>query len=307
MTLCLAAVCDDEEGKDTKIVLCCDLERQQEGIGASETEDKLSFVRAGWPTLIAGVITKANDLVEVYAEYLASHFAEITEFNLKDKLRIPAHTQKERLVDEYLRQTYAFSREYFNNKGKKVLPESFMSTALDDVSRIKLDGSLIISGFFGESDFYSGEMKQRPFLAVVDEYTDVKGSQEYVRLESAFAAIGTGSYTALSTLYRRRQQSTDSLVRTLYNVYEANRLSEEVPGVGKEFLSIDVLHEDGKMESMTDAGYKYFRALYEKKYGPREIKEKDKLEILPEFLEPFDAPATPPKPSAPDSSQSQKP
>lgn len=86
-------------------------------------------------------------------------------------------------------------------------------------------------------------------------------------------------------------------MRTLYNVYEANRLSEEVPGVGKEFLSIDVLHENGKMESMTEAGYKYFRGLYEKKYGPREIKEKDKLEVLPEFLEPFDAPSTPPEPS----------
>jgi len=80
MTLCIAAVCEEEEGKDTKIVLCYDLERQLEGIGASETEDKLGFVRSGWPTLIAGTITKANDLLEVYAEYLAEHFSEIPEF-----------------------------------------------------------------------------------------------------------------------------------------------------------------------------------------------------------------------------------
>jgi hypothetical protein len=50
----LAAVCENEKGKDTKIVLCHDLERQAEGIGASETKDKLGFVRSGWPTLIAG-------------------------------------------------------------------------------------------------------------------------------------------------------------------------------------------------------------------------------------------------------------
>jgi len=221
--------------------------------------------------------------------------------SLNSPKRPPSHSSPHpegALVDEYLRQTYAFDRKYFFDKSKNLMPETFISAVAGDIARIKLEGSLIISGFADEADFYAGGKQRQSFLAVIDEDTDVTGTQEYVRMESEFAA--------LSTLYRRRQQSTDSLVRTLYNVYEANRLSEEVPGVGKEFLSIDVLHTDGKMESMTDAGYKYFRALYEKKYGPREIKEKDKLEILPEFFEPFDAPPTPPKPSVTDSSQSSK-
>jgi hypothetical protein len=273
MTLCIAAVCDDGRTTDPKIVLCADMERQMEGIGASETEDKLGFVRTGWPTLIAGTITKANDLIQVYAEYLAEHFTEITEFNLKDRLRIPAHIQKERLVDEYLRQTYAFDREYFSGPGSTALPQTFVSTVTDNISRIKLDGSLIVAGFLGETDFGSGTVSPRPFLAVVDEFTDVSGAQEYVRLEYEFAAIGSGLYTALASLYRREQNSANAMRRTLYKVYEANRLSEKVPGVGKEYIAMYVLYSDGRVEELTKAGYDYLNTLYEG-FGPQRLDTK---------------------------------
>jgi hypothetical protein len=285
MTLCIAAVCDDDRKAGPKIVLCADMQWQMEGIGASETEDKLGFVRAGWPTLIAGTITKANDLIHVYAEYLAEHFTEITEFNLKDRLRIPAHTQKERLVDEYLRQTYAFDREYFYGSGN-TLPETFVSMVTENISRIKLGASLIIAGFVTETDFGSGNVSPRPFLAVVDEVTDISGSQEYVKLEYEFAAIGSGLYTALSSLYRREEDSTNSLRRCLYKVYEANRLSENVPGVGKEYIAVYVLHSDGRVEELTKDGYDYLSDLYDK-FGPQKIDSKQLLNKK-EFFQPLD-------------------
>jgi len=285
MTLCIAAVCDDPH--NPKIVLCADMEREMEGIGASETEDKLGFVRSGWPTLIAGTIAKANDLIEVYAEYLAAHFDEITEFNLKDQLRIPAHLQKERLVDEYLRQTYAFDREYFYGASSTALPQTFVSTVTENISRIKLDASLIIAGFLNETDFSSGEVSPRPFLAVVEEVADVSGSQEYVKLEYEFAAIGSGQYTALSSLYRREQDSTNSLRRSLYKVYEANRLSENVPGVGKKYIAVYVLHSDGHVEELTKEGYDYLSDRYEE-FGPQKIDSK-KLLAKKEFFQPLDA------------------
>jgi hypothetical protein len=305
MTLCLAAICDDSNDieplapsmpdlpgsalfESPKIVLCYDHEKDVEGVGSSETEDKLGFVKNGWPTLIAGTISKANDLVNVYAEYLAEHLAEINEFNLLAHLRKPTHIQKENLAEEYLRQTYAFDRDYFYGKGKRVLPETFISSVTENLARIKLDASLIICGFWQETDFCTNKLSPRPFLAVVDDYADVSSSQEYVRLEYEFAAIGTGSYTALSTLYRREQDSTDSLARTIYNVYEANRLSEQVPGVGKEFLTIDVLYPSGRMVSLTKDGYEYLRKQYGK-YGPRAIREKAKFEMNADFFEAFDA------------------
>ncbi|MFI5086759.1 MAG: hypothetical protein ACHP7I_00035 [Terriglobales bacterium] len=286
MTLCIAAVCDDSINTDPKIILCADMERVAEGIGASETEDKLGFVKKGWPTLVAGTISRANELINVYAGYLKDHDTEINEFNLIDHLRKPAHLQKEKLVEEYLRQTYAFDREYFYGAGSTALPQTFVSTVTENISRIKLDGSLIIAGFMDEIDFDSGEVYPCPFLAVVDEVTDVSGTQEYVRLEYEFAAIGSGQYTALSSLYRREQHSGNSLRRSLYKVYEANRLSENVPGVGKKYIDMYVLHSDGHVEELTQDGYDYLGDLY-KKFGPQRIDSKE-LVAKKEFFQPLD-------------------
>jgi hypothetical protein len=263
------------------------MERTAEGIGASETEDKLGFVKKGWPTLVAGTISRANELINVYAAYLKEHENEINEFNLIDHLRHPAHSQKEKLVEEYLRQTYAFGREYFYGTGSSILPQTFSSMVTENIGRIKLDGSLLVAGFVDETDLDSGEVSPRPFLAVVDEITDVSGSQEYVRLEYEFAAIGSGQYTALSSLYRREQDSTNSLRRSLYKVYEANRLSEKVPGVGEEYIAIYVLHSDGHVEELTKDGYKYLGDLYDK-FGPQKIDSKQ-LRSDKEFFQPLDS------------------
>lgn len=288
MTLCITAVCDDRSKTEPKIVLCADMERAVEGIGASETEDKLGFVKKGWPTLVAGTISRANELINVYAGYLKEHETEITEFNLIDHLRKPAHLQKEKLVDEYLRQTYSFDRAYFYGAGSTALPETFVSAVTDNISRIKLDGSLIIAGFSNETDLDSGAVSPRPFLAIVDEITDVSSSQEYVRLEYEFAAIGSGQYTALSSLYRREQDSANSLRRTLYKVYEANRLSEKVPGVGERYIALYILHSDGHVEELTKEGYDYLSDIYDE-FGPQKIDSK-KLMDKKEFFQLLDSP-----------------
>jgi hypothetical protein len=263
------------------------MERTAEGIGASETEDNSDLSRKGWPTLVAGTISRANELINVYAAYLKEHENEINEFNLIDHLRHPAHSQKGKLVEEYLRQTYAFDREYFYGTGSSNLPQKFCSMVTENIARIKLDGSLLVAGFVDETDLDSGEVSPRPFLAVVDEITDVSGSQEYVRLEYEFAAIGSGQYTALSSLYRREQDSTNSLRRSLCKVYEANRLSENVPGVGEEYIAIYVLNSDGHVEELTKDGYKYLSDLYDK-FGPQKIDSKQ-LRSEKEFFQPLDS------------------
>lgn len=60
-------------------------------------------------------------------------------------------------------------------------------------------------GFIDETDFYAQKTESNPFLAVIDEYTDVSGSQEYVRLEFEFAAIGTGSGSVLGLGHYHRK------------------------------------------------------------------------------------------------------
>jgi hypothetical protein len=260
------------------------MERETEGIGSSETEDKVGFVRQGWPTMIAGTLTKADDLLNVYAGYLAQHFVEINEFNLLDHLRKPAHIQKGKLVDHYLQQAFSFNRSYFYGDGKTKLPEEFILRQQDAIGRIKLDASLIISGFLPETDFARNTVEPRPFLCVVDDTRSSMGVEE-VFIEHEYDAIGSGSGTALSMLFRREQDSIDSLACTVYNVYEANCMSDKVPGVGRFFVNIDILYLNGTMKTLTEDGYKYLKQKF-KSYGPNKIKEKD-LEMKEDFLEPF--------------------
>lgn len=281
MTLCIAAICEDVEGTEPKIVLCTDMQRETEGIGSSETEEKLGFVRSGWPVLLAGTITRANELINRYAGYLSKHYSEIDEFNLLDHLRRPAHRQKAKLVDDYLRQTFAFGRTYFYKHGRERFPESFVSTQEDVISKIKLDASLIIAGFITESDFSDSTKNARPFLCVVDDMR-----QDEVLLEFEYDAIGSGHGTSLSTLYRREQDSINSLGQTLYNVYEANSLSDKVPGVGRNYVNIDILYADGNLKTLSEEGYKYLKHQFKKKFGPKKISS-GAIEFRPEFVEPF--------------------
>jgi hypothetical protein len=246
----------------------------------------------GWPVLMAGTISKSNELVNVYAGHLESNYRKINEFNLLNTLREPAHIQKSKLVDHYFQQTYSFSRAYFYGEGKAKLPESFIADQEDAISRIKLEASLIIAGFIPESAFLEGTKGPRPFLCVVDDTQSITGTTDEVTLEYEYAAIGSGRYPAISNLFRRSQDSMNSLIQTLYNVYEANCLSDKVPGVGREFANIDVLYSDGSIKSVNEEGYKYLESLF-KRFGPKSVDTK-KIEFKQEFLEPFEDDSNPP-------------
>jgi hypothetical protein len=43
-------------------------------------------------------------------------------------------------------------------------------------------------------------------------------------------------------------------MQTIYALFEANKVSEFVPGVGKEIISIDILDVNGKLLTLTEVG-----------------------------------------------------
>jgi hypothetical protein len=302
MTLCIAAECDAHTDCP-KVVLCSDCERTAEAVGRSETEDKVGLIRRGWPVLVAGELDQSDDLVRVYSEYFNRPSVAVNESNILVHFRRPAAIQKRRLVDEYLLQSYAFDYKYLR-RNANTLPEAFVTQQMDAIARIRLKGALIIAGFVNETYFDTGTTDPTPFLIVVDETSDANGTRDEVVKQSQYAAIGGGAQAALSTLYRRKQSATDSLTRTLYVLYEANKLSEKIPGVGEEFVNLDVLYPNGELRRLSDDGYKKMIELYSK-FGPRNMDDlkKDWFVLEDKF---FENP-TGSKPLPPDSSQSRKP
>jgi hypothetical protein len=284
LTLCIAAACQHKD--EPRIVLCTDWQLEAEGLGKSETTNKMDWVKDGWPALTADVLYHADALIGVYANHLAE--LELTGDNILEEMKVPAEKYKAVLANDYIQQSLGISYEYFLEHGKERFPEDVFREKMDEINRIKLGASLIIAGFGKVKKIGPYEEGIQSFLCVVQDSDDHK---DVVRLETDFATIGSGGYVASASLYSRSQHWEMPLLYTIYSVYEAHKAAGgKVPGVGHHY-SIDVLRP-GEIKSLSDAGYDYCDKLYSR-FGPRPIEKrhKDKFEMRDEFLEPFDTKA----------------
>jgi 20S proteasome alpha/beta subunit len=280
VTLCIAAACFD--GDAPKIVLCTDWKDEMEGIGSAETIDKLSFIRDGWVALVAGDAPDSEALVTLYRNQLGD--VDLTRANFFDELKRPMHERKRILADDYTRQLLGINYEEVLQRGSETFGVEFVQQHLAEIKQLRLGASLILCGFLDGYDYVAKKIEKRPVIVVVE---DSPKPQDNFTIQSDFAAIGSGSYAALAALYNREQEADFSLLETIYYLYEAKVLSEKVPGVG-ESVSIDVLHADGSVTSLSDDGYDKCDELF-RRFGPRLVTDKTRLKFKmePEFLEPF--------------------
>jgi hypothetical protein len=212
MTLCIAATCRRSSGN--RMVICADKRTEVEWAGG-DVGNKVDFMSVNWAVLFAGDESKALDLINTGREIFMDE-GGITLDNVFEKLNEVSSTHKRKLCDRYVRQTWGISFEQFLTKGEAELTPEVRSRVFHDISELKFDCDVTVVGFLLET----------PFIFTIHS------DGEVVRYEN-FAAIGTGSLIAESVLFQREQQSTDTLDRTLYNVYEAARLGRIAPGVSE--------------------------------------------------------------------------
>lgn len=284
MTLCIAAICEEE--KHPKIVVCTDW-RQESYLVHSETADKLRLLPHGWSALIADTANRDEELVALYEKDFMgiSKFEFANDAELFAAMKKPAQQYKANLANEYISHMLGMSYAEFLKADN--IPEEFVTKRLDEVSNIKLGAALILSGFVEMQDYISKKKEKNAYLFVVE---DDEGHQDVVRTEDNFAVIGSGRHVAVPALTQRELDSSQSLMETIYCVYEAKKLAEVVPGVG-EHTSIDVFEASGKTWSISDKGYDHCKRLF-RRLGPRlKLSDKRKKELFKmkhDFLEPFD-------------------
>ena len=278
MTLCMAVACTHEG--EPRIVLCSDWREESQGIGSSEYTNKLNWVHDKWPALTAGTASQIEELLRCYRVHMKN--AELTEFNYLDELKKPAHEFKAKLSDDYVRQVLGISYVELLRHGKEKLPDEVFRERISEISRIKIQAHLIVAGFLKGKAMGDIKSDLFPVICVVE---DSDSHEEVVREEVHFASIGSGCYTSNAALYNRGANETMSLLPAIYCVWEAHRLSMNVPGVGED-ISIDVLEPDGVLRELSDEGYDYCDFLW-KKFGPREFQEKHKtlFDMKDDFLE----------------------
>jgi hypothetical protein len=264
MTLCIAAACE-HEGKPA-VVLCSDWHGETEVAGA-ETTDKFRWVKDGWPSLIAGNVSKADELVESYERHLEKK--NLTRLNVIQELKTPLHQRKAELADEYVQRLLGISYREFLQNGKDQLPSEFFQQTLSAITGLGLECELIIAGCVQDDD-------DDPLTEIFR--TDAWGN---ISREQNFSAIGSGAHVASAALFQREHDSSVKLMNALYNVFEAKRLGEISPGVGLS-TTIDVLLSDGTVRAISDECFDALDKLF-RRYGPRRI-SKD-FEFQSEFLD----------------------
>jgi len=280
MTVCIAAICSDGEDNN-KVVLCRDWRGEVQGVGSFENTEKFRWLAKGWVALLAGNISRAEEMCLLYESHLKK--TTLTEENILDELRHVFHEYKKTLIDSHFKTKYGVPYTFVINQGKEKFGEEFIEKCVDEASRIYVGAELIITGFVEVYAYLEDKTCRAPLLCTINENTD---GGDPVSLESEFSAIGSGCNTARTMLFYRGQDSEDSLMETIYAVFEAKLISETVPGIGESF-SIDVIDKDGGLMQLSDDGAKRCRELFSR-FGPKDITKKTRhwFEKKDSYLEP---------------------
>jgi hypothetical protein len=261
MTVCIAAAAAD--GKRNAIVSCNDW-KVSGPLGSSETADKLWRLNRGWFALGAGVPSEIMEMARVYRTCLRAEDAEeITDANVNRVLKRPLQILKGQMADSHVQAKYAMSYSEFLKIGKERLPELNFRVTTEEIANIKLRSRFIILGF----------IDRVPQICKTTFDFDLEFSED-------FYAIGEGSYLAEAALFQRSQHANVPLMRAAYSVYEAKRIAETVPSVGKD-TSIDVFYEDFEHTIFTDKAFSYFSKKFDE-IGPK--KNMGKFEFEEDFL-----------------------
>ncbi len=250
VTLCIAAICH-EDGKD-RIVLCSDW-KSSSSLGSSQTADKLRWIKKpDWLVLTAGKIHEIELLVRAYRKKFKT--VEITEDNATEEIESVAKEQLIKRKADYVERQLGVTYEYFRTHGQE-FPVDLRAGIFAAIRQIDLGASLLFAGYVKPE-----RGKPRPLLCTVKQDSSVS-------IETDFGMVGEGLMVAIPPLRRREFDSGISMMKAIYQVYEAKTLAEIVPSVGED-TSLDVFFPDGTLQSLTKSGYQYLDNRL-REYGPR--------------------------------------
>jgi len=203
--------------------------------------------------LVAGDVSKAHDLLSTFRLELPKDPDADEVF---DMLNAASNSYKKKLCERFVSQKLGMTLERFLAKGEKELTPEVRNRTLLQLEELTFECELIVAKFI-DNEVY---------------LFSIEGDGGVVRHQN-FAAIGTGSVIARSTLYQRAQTWQLGIEPTLYNLYEAAQLARIAPGVGdiSEFL-VTTSSEDGRLEGrITSPEYRKLLGKTFKSVGPKPL------------------------------------
>jgi hypothetical protein len=252
MTLCIAAYAgefDDAGALQTSICFCADARIETHASGA-ETEYKFRKIAARWAAMIAGVIGRSTELLELYSAHLANE--KMDDPVSIEALRLPPQLMKRRLAGEFISSMTGLTLDEFTAQGQTLLPSSLYENLWNDIARIEIGCQLVLIPIDQTRKLYS---------------IDRDGS---LTIHNEFCAIGSGASNAEAWLHYRQQRSSFGLAITTVHLLEAKRFAENAPGVGKK-VDFAVLDDQKRLIQYSEQAGKKGEDEAWKRYGPRKI------------------------------------
>lgn len=211
MTLCIAALCDF--GRPNKVVISFD--RKLSTFDASaENVFKFDKLTNHWWVLISGLLPIAREIVSEYRVFLHDRENEITVDNATEFLYKPAETYMGKLRDRQAQLHCSMDFAQFLVKQRQ-FPEHIRRGVFDTG---RPDAELILIGYVDSA-----------FHLYKYFHGDVWECDNH-------AVIGSGTAIAEAALLQRGHEQLWRIHRTIYVVYEAQRLGRIAPGVGNEIV-----------------------------------------------------------------------
>jgi 20S proteasome alpha/beta subunit len=264
VTLCIAALSNDWDlnvnHPPLRNIVCCFDKRVETTTAGSDTAYKFRKVSANWAALIAGTVSRAEELITIYTTNLPTDVTP--EPALLEILRQPPQILKRRLADEYVQNRLGVSYTDFLANGSSWLPTAVFEHIASEIMRIEIGCQLILLPM---------PPQQTKFLFTVD-------GDGAVYPENDFAAIGTGATGATAWLHHRAQHRFNSTNTTVRQVIEAKKFCETAPGVGHTTNLVVLTHDrqirhHGGSESVFDRMWT--------KYGPRRATTEFNIDDIP--------------------------
>ena len=263
VTLCIAAISIGSRmpPRDLQfaLVTVTDERIETDIAGGNFGNKKKHIAQPGeWQALWAGGEAEADDLANTLKEVLEPE--TFTFQNIVHKLSEAAAIHLKKLTERYVSAKLKIPFERFLTHGEHEVSAGVRDQLWYEIEHLDFGCEMLVSGFGNGM----------PLLFKIDNEGTV------TRVEH-FAAIGSGAKVAEAVLYQRKQQATTELNQTLYNVYEAFKLSSQiapaVAGGPHIWLSEhEILNRAEIVEQyVTRSGLKVLERCF-KKYAPKEAK-----------------------------------
>ena len=262
MTICIAAICDNCEGKNPKIVMAGD--RMVTYGRTTQFEHKSPKLIEVAPNCVVATAGSVSTPPEILSDASISRFDEPVDIEeVGNKILKSFHKVRMREIENtILKVNLIDSAEDFIDKQQKMHKDYFE----------KIDGEL--------DDF---EFNVSIIIAGIDDRGVhlFKIDSGYEKLEHltplGYTWNGIGAIHAKDIFFSSEYYDKCPLNEALYTVYKAKKISEHAPGVGPKYIDLWVVTKS-KIEKLDENMLNLLEKIYQKEQ--RAIKRSVKFESL---------------------------